>query len=454
MSSLKLSLVLGAALWSILTLSAAGAAITFIFSITVQRDQMEDLGAALDRLTTELLQDQPVIERALNDPRYEVPGGGLYYQVQEVESSEVLRSRSLWDSELDLPVPPAGGEALVERTGPEGQVLTTLVRDVEIVPNSGERRMVRIAVAENVDLRGGSIRSFAAQIGVALLIVAVGLSIAGWFLVHLGLRPVDKLRRGLEQITSGNRSRLDETVPVEFVPLVHEVNSLLDVQERTIKLSRERADDLAHGLKTPLAVMRATAERLKAAGDEFNASGLELLSAEMAERIDYQLRLTQLRIRSESQGLSSSVDQALIRSVAVIRKTGRGADLFWNMSADRVSADIDSHDLMELVGVLLENACKWARSEVVVSCALAEGQAQFAVADDGPGLGEDEIAQLGVRGHRLDETRSGTGFGIAIAKEIVRLNRGSIMLDRAPAGGLRVKVELPATSRRADNSLT
>ena len=139
MSSLKLSLVLGAALWSILTLSAAGAAITFIFSITVQRDQMEDLGAALDRLTTELLQDQPVIERALNDPRYEVPGGGLYYQVQEVESGEVLRSRSLWDSELDLPVPPAGGEALVERTGPEGQVLTKLVRDVEIVPNSGDR---------------------------------------------------------------------------------------------------------------------------------------------------------------------------------------------------------------------------------------------------------------------------------------------------------------------------
>src|SRR5690606_18723819 len=89
LSSLKLSLVLGAALWSILTLSAAGAAITFIFSITVQRDQMEDLGAALDRLTTELLQEEPVIARALSDPRYEVPGGGLYYQVQELESGEL-----------------------------------------------------------------------------------------------------------------------------------------------------------------------------------------------------------------------------------------------------------------------------------------------------------------------------------------------------------------------------
>lgn len=451
MSSLKLSLVLGAALWSILTLSAAGAAITFIFSITVQRDQMEDLGAALDRLTTELLQEEPVIARALSDPRYEVPGGGLYYQVQELESGELLRSRSLWDSELDLPMPPAGGQALVERAGPERQVLTTLVRDVEIVPASGQRRMVRMAVAENVDLRGGSIRTFATQIGIALLIVAIGLSIAGWFLVHLGLRPLDKLRRGLEQITSGKRSRLDETVPVEFVPLVHEVNSLLDVQERTIKLSRERADDLAHGLKTPLAVMRATAERLKAAGDVSNAAGLELLSAEMAERIDYQLRLTQLRIRSESQGLSSSVDQALLRSVAVIRKTGRGADLFWNMSADRVNADIDSHDLMELVGVLLENAAKWARSEVVVGCTLAGATAQFMVADDGPGLGENEIALLGVRGRRLDETRSGSGFGIAIAKEIVRLNRGTILLDRAPAGGLRVTVDLPAIAR-TDNS--
>jgi signal transduction histidine kinase len=190
-------------------------------------------------------------------------------------------------------------------------------------------------------------------------------------------------------------------------------------------------------------VIKATADRLRFKGDETNAAGLELLSTEMGDRIDYQLRLAHLRIRSDAQSFASSLDDALIRSVAVIRKTGRGSELYWNLSADRVSGNIDSHDLMELVGVLLENAAKWARSEVQVSCRLANGRAQFVVSDDGPGIPDQQRENLGVRGHRLDETKPGTGIGLAVAKEIVRLNSGTLLLATSAKGGLSAVVDLP-----------
>jgi len=136
--------------------------------------------------------------------------------------------------------------------------------------------------------------------------------------------------------------------------------------------------------------------------------------------------------------------------VAVLRKTGRGETLFWKVDTKKVTVDIDPHDLMELVGVLLENAASWATSEVKIGCRLAGQMAEFEVSDDGPGLSDDDIAKLGQRGKRLDEKRSGTGFGIAIANEILQMNSGTIALSRSDAGGLRVLVCIPTNIAKAD----
>ena len=222
------------------------------------------------------------------------------------------------------------------------------------------------------------------------------------------------------------------------------MNSLLARNDRAIQFARARADDLAHGLKTPLAVLTATAGRLRAQGDASNAGVLELLSEEMAERVDYQLRLAQLRMRSAEHVLNASLDQALLRSVAVIRKAGRGPEIFWRLDADKANVDMDPHDLMELVGVLLENAAKWANTQVEVICRPNGEMAEFIVGDDGPGLSDEDIAKLGKRGGRLDEERSGTGFGIAIAREILELNGGTLTLARSEAGGLQTTVRIPS----------
>jgi len=447
--SLRLRLLAGAGAWIAVALVLAGAAIVFIFSASVERDRHEDLLARLDRVLTGVSADGALaqVDPGLDDPRYETPAGGLYWQVLDLASGETARSRSLWDTSLDVPAAPAAsGPALATVSGPSGQLLDALSQDVTL-RGTGAARQLRVTVAEDAAIRGSDIRSFTFDIGVALAALGAALVLAGWLTVQLGLRPLAAVRGAVEAVTAGRSQKLEGSYPQEVLPLVDEVNALLAGHERSIAFARARADDLAHGLKTPLAVLSATAAKLRAKGDTGSAEVLDMLGEEMAQRVDYQLRLAQLRIRSGEHTLSASLDQALLRSVSVLRKTGRGEELFWTLDIDKVTVDMDPHDLLELIGVLLENGAKWADSEVRVACRIDGGMAEFEVGDDGPGMTEAEIASLGQRGKRLDETRSGTGFGIAIAREILNLNGGTLTLGRAETGGLSVKVRIPVAPR-------
>jgi signal transduction histidine kinase len=444
--SLRLRLLLGAGAWIAVALVLAGAAIVFIFSASVERGRYEDLLASLDRVLTSVSGDGLLseIQPGLSDPRYDAAAGGLYWQVIDLDTGQTIRSRSLWDTGLPVPAPPSQSEpedGMVP--GPAGQTVDTLTQDVAVTRGFGTRQL-RVTVGEDSAIRGGAIYRFALDIAGALLALGVALVLAGWLTVHLGLSPLNAVRGELEAITGGRAIKLGGRYPQEVLPLVDEVNALLAGHERSITFARARADDLAHGLKTPLAVLSATAARLRAQGDTANADVLDMLGEEMVQRVDYQLRLAQLRVRSGEHTLSASLDQALLRSVSVLRKTGRGEELFWKLDIDKVTVDMDPHDLMELIGVLLENATKWALSEVRVVCRADSGTAEFEVIDDGPGMTDEQIASLGQRGRRLDEARSGTGFGIAIAKEILNLNGGTLDLGRAATGGLRIAVRIPA----------
>jgi hypothetical protein len=221
--SLRLRLFFGAAVLCSLALGAASAAIVYIFTITVQRDQMEDLGASLDQLAVAVSRTDGDVESALSDPRYEMPGGGLYYQVESAVGTELFRSRSLWDQKLALPSPPADEDLLTSARGPDNQTLSLLVRDISLVGASGEPSGLRIGVAENVELRGHNVQIFAVQIATALLVVALTLSAACWLMVSLGLRPLNQLREAIEKVTLGKAQRLDEGLPAEFAPVARQV---------------------------------------------------------------------------------------------------------------------------------------------------------------------------------------------------------------------------------------
>ena len=445
--SLRLRLLAGAGIWVAAALVVAGIAIVGIFAASAERDKLEDLLGSLDQVLTSIDASIPLadLRPRLNDPRYNAPAGGLYWQVVDLDTGELGQSRSMWDAQLKVPAPPEPGKAaFADVLGPQDQALGVLTQDVLLDSGTGGQRRLRASVAEDLALRGRDLRRVALDVAGALLAVGAALVLAAWLQVYLGLQPLRALRGAVENVVQGRAARLEGPFPTEVAPVANEVNALLNSHDRAIEFARARADDLAHGLKTPLAVLTATAGRLREQGDTTNAGVLELLSEEMAERIDYQLRLAQLRMRSAEHVLNASLDQALLRSVAVIRKAGRGPEIFWKVDADKANVDMDPHDLMELVGVLLENAAKWARTQVEVICKPAGDMVECIIRDDGPGLSDEDIAKLGKRGGRLDEERSGTGFGIAIAREILELNGGSLGIARSGSGGLQATVRVPA----------
>jgi signal transduction histidine kinase len=165
----------------------------------------------------------------------------------------------------------------------------------------------------------------------------------------------------------------------------------------------------------------------------------------MSERIDYQLRLAGLRLRSRAHQLSATVRDIALRNIAVLRHSERGETITWEVElADNLAVDMDPRDLAELLGVLLENAAKWAKSKVRVDAGSDGSVVDIAIADDGPGLSGEEIGRLGKRGQRLDESSPGSGLGLAIAAEIVSLNGGTMQFGRSSAGGLEVRLRLPS----------
>lgn len=448
--SLRLRLLAGAALWTTLALVVAGIAIGLMFIDSIEREQQADLGATFNRVVALIdpASSPPELEQPLTDPRYDTPFSGLYWQIEDKGSGEIGRSRSLWDFALSSgDLPPAGdGPRFVTLDGPSGQNLSALVRDIRL--QSGDTAMaLRVTIAEDRAALDAAIVRFGWQLAAALLLLAVALLGAAWLQVRLGLSPLQALRAGVEAIRRGESDRLAGDFPAEVLPLTAEVNELLQSQQASIEFARARAADLAHGLKTPLAVMATTAETLRQRSEAELAADIEQLAAEMADRVDYQLRLSRLRMRTRTHRLSASLGEALARTIVVLRKTHHGERLDWQVEPDgMLVVDIDRQDLIELVGVLLENAAKWARCRVRVSVRRNGAMAEVRICDDGPGLTDEQIAALGARGLRLDESKQGWGLGLSIALEIVALNSGRLSFGRADSGGLAVMLELPIAS--------
>jgi signal transduction histidine kinase len=444
--SLRLRLLLGGAVWILVALLASWIFIVMTFASLIDAERRADLQASLDRIIGEIDPDatEPVPEGALRDPRYDTPLSGVYWQVEDTETGEMMRSRSLWDAVL-----PRGGAdgraALTQVSAPGGAILIVLNQIVRVARRDGTERALAVAVAEERDAGAEPVRYFALTLALFLAALAATLFGAALLQVRLGLQPFSLLQRGIAAVRDGAAERLPEPDTVELKPVAAQINELLDAQDTTLSFVRQRAADLAHGLKTPLAVMAATADRLRAQGDTENGAVLEMLTEQMNARIDYQLRIARLRFRTRAHGVHASVNEAVLRSVAVLRKSHEGERINWVVEfEDGLEADIDPHDLMELIGVLLENAARWANRQVVIRGIRYDGHVGLTVEDDGDGLTDDQIRQLGQRGVRLDERSEGTGLGLAIAFEIARLNGGVMNFGRSASGGLSARVELVA----------
>lgn len=437
----------GAAAWIALALVVAGLAIAYLFARAIEQRVRDDLEATLTRLVavTEPARFSQSLASPLADARYATPFGGRYFEVTRLDTGEVAASRSLWD--FDIVLPPAAvsteSQYAVIR-GPLDQSLSTVARLVTIRTTEGDVPFFYIVAEDRAGLMR-AIADFRSNLVIALAILGAALLGAALLQVHLGLRPLAALRDGIERVRGGHDRRLADTaVPSEVRAVVTEVNDLLTLQETSIAFARARAEDLAHGLKTPLSVLATTAEDLRVRSDATTADLVAGLTEEMADRIEYQLRLSRLRVRTAAQAYSASVKDTIDRTVAVLRRTRSGEQLDWELDVDpNLLVDLDRHDLVELLGVVLENAAEWGREKVKVAAAGVDGHAVITIEDDGPGVSEDRRSMLGQRGHKAEDGDQGHGLGLSIAAEIVRLNNGTIDFRKGGSGGLRVSMALP-----------
>ncbi len=428
-----------AVLWVFASLLAAALVLGYLFVDRLEHEVRRDLEASLTRIVALLDVGSPTLRLTspMTDPRYETPLSGSYWQIEVPQSGGLLRSRSLWD--MAIPTPATDTNDLIHSENADGVHLIALSRLI----TAGDRTF-RVTVARD----HGPVHDAATAFGwdIARLFTLLGLVIlvAAWLQLRLGLAPLDRLRAAIDAVRQGEQPRLAGTFPDEVQPLVEEVNALLEEREANTERARERASDLAHGLKTPLAALHGIALRVRDGGLGHDADLIDDLAFEMSKRVDYQMRLATLRLRAGAHRESTALNIAVIRTLTVLKKTGRGAGLHWVAELpEDCNVDINRQDLMELLGVTLENAAKWAASRVLVRSTRMARAVRLEIVDDGPGVPAERLTQLGRRGKRLDERAPGTGLGLAIAAEILALNGGEMAFAEAEGGGLSVGITLP-----------
>ena len=396
------------------------------------RKESENLLVALVRGPSGLQLDERRVSAA-----YQRPFSGYYFRIDFEQGT--WRSRSLWD--LDMPKPSAPGLSDSHELGPEGQQLLALRADYRRLGQD-----ISISVAQDYSpVREGFRRM--QQIGLGMGLVALILVLVlQRVTVKRSLRPLERARQQIAQLQQGQRSQLDAEVPVELAPLVGQINHLLSHTEDSLRRSRNALGNLGHALKTPLAVLLslASSARLESLPDvrEQMRAQLEHIQQRLARELN-RARLAgdalpgaQFDCDAELPGLLGTLGMIHGEGLLLERDVPPGLLLPW-----------DREDVLELLGNLLDNACKWADCEVRLGIAPSDGGYRLWVDDDGPGIPESQRLQVLERGSRLDEQVDGHGLGLGIVRDIVEAWGGRLALLQSPLGGLRVSIDLPRRVR-------
>jgi len=452
-NSLAFRLIAAASLWSALALIAAGIILTSLYRHNAETAFDDRMSVYLKTLIGNLATQDPALPFSdtgnLGEQRFELLYSGWYWQVRQIDAGPVvIASRSLFSDVLDIDN--ATGRQVVAGVtsgalvGPDKQSLRVLGQTVTF----DRDRKFDVLVAGNAGDMENQIAGFRTSVILTLAVFAIGLIIATAVQIRWGLRPLDRARRGLADLRSGKQMRFEEALPAEIEPLVKELNALLESNQEIIDRARTQVGNLAHAIKTPLSVILNEARA--------NRGPLAAKIAEQAEIMRNQVNhyLDRARIAAQVNviGAITDVSPAVTRLVRAMNRIhgDRGIEISCD-GPNHARFKGEQQDLEEIVGNLVDNACKWARSKVTVATAYAApegeddpGRLTILIDDDGPGLTAGEMEQATTRGKRLDETKPGSGLGLSIVTDLVALYQGTLRLERSPLGGLRAELNLPA----------
>jgi signal transduction histidine kinase len=483
LNSLTFRLIAIAAVWSVLGLLAGGMVLSNVFRNAVEESFDDRLTFDLEGLIAAAQMDTPgsvTLEDRFADPRFDRIYSGWYWQIEPdnetvpsappaatqdkaaaaqtqppsqtapalVTPSPPMpqTSRSLWDM-IIVPQNLTSQEGMLwgYANGPDGQRLRVLERRIQLpgtsISGDPHPRTFRFMVAGDTAEIEADVTHFDTTLAWSFGALGLGLIAAVIFQVRLGLAPLRRVRAALARIRDGRARRLEGDFPAEIAPLASDLNSLIEHNAEVVARARGHVANLAHFLKTPLSVLSNEAS---AAPGPLADAVMKQVTA-MRRQVDHYLSRARAAGALDVLGTRANVTSVLRDMVRVLTQmhADRGIVISLNAPGPLIFRG-EREDLEEMAGNLIDNACKWARSRVVVSAAQASpGRFEIHVGDDGPGLAPGERNHAMERGERLDESVPGSGLGLAIVHDIAKLYGGNFTLGESSLGGLEARLELP-----------
>ncbi len=447
-ASIKRRLLLSTTLILAVMLFAGGWALTHLFESHVERRVEKELHVHLNRLisTAHFLKDGSVTSKLTDMAvRFQTPYSGLYWQISE-RGGKTLTSASLWDAKLELPEERINDREVLEYKvrGPAGRPLIVVRRQLTR-QIAGKIHFYEFAVGLDHTEVSSARKEFSKELAIGMTGLAVALILLLGAQITFGLAPLRHLIPAVNAISSGKAKRFSDDYPVEIAPLVEKLNSLLEQQEIVMERSRARAASLAHGLKTPIAGISLEIQKLHQTDNEA-ARNIDEMVARMNRQVERELIRT--RIRGTTHGIKrKNLVAPLARDIIrTLMRQPRGEEITWTMSiAEDMAVIMDTDDLAEILGNLLDNARKWAHSKVHIEVRQHDQMVTMIICDDGRGLRPEQLGQIQDRGLRFDDHNEGSGLGVAIVHDIVTGYGGEFQAFQSELGGLGIRLILPSS---------
>ncbi len=450
--SLRARLLLGTLAWILVSVLGAGWALSDLFQQHLARQLVVSLDGTLDQLAAGLdvdAQGRATLAPEPADPRLARPFSGRYWQVDRVaddggQDEPVFRSRSLWDQSLALARDAVLRDGLHSLSGPGGAPALARVRLVR--PDEGAAHYRLISAADAAVLAAPLAR-FQRMAGIFLGLLALGLGAAALVQVVVGLRPLQRLRAALEAVRRGQTTQIAGRFPGEVQPLVDAFNAVLRHNDAIVTQARTQAGDLAHALKTPLAVLSNAATQQN---DAFSTLVREQ-TALARRQVDHHLARARATAAARSSTARTPLAPVVDALLYTLARLHADKALQWHGAAlpETLAVQAEHQDVQEMLGNLLDNAGQWARSAVWLSVqapAAAPGapaRVEIRIEDDGPGLTAAQRERIFQRGVRMDERTPGSGLGLAIVRDLAEAYGGSVQAQASTHGGLALILRLP-----------
>ena len=445
MNSLAVRLFFSATVWIILTLLSAG----LLLSDLNKQNNLEAFDDRLNLLVETLIggskvdsSDGITVVTSIGDPRFFQPYSGWYWQINK-GSKTLSRSRSMWDQVFTLDKRLIGGRTqFIDSVGNnkeqviEQKNLYIVEREISF---PGITEPITFILSGDTFEYKENIKNFDNTLSAILIFLGVGLMIAVFLQVRFGLFPLNKIKDALFEIRNGDKKKLEAKYPLEVQPLATEINDLLEHNEKIVERARTHVGNLAHVLKTPLAVITNEIDK------DNKLLGNQIIL--MKKHIDRYLKKAHLESVGKNVKSKIAFLEFINKMVLIFQKLYPHKKIELKKGFNEFFIYGSLEDMEELIGNLIENACKWGREKVKIKFEkYGKDEVKILIEDDGPGLDKEQKNKVFTRGFRVDEQTPGSGLGLNIVKDIVEIYKGKVWLEKSSSlGGLKVNIILPVS---------